>query len=112
MSGYDAWNSLSASGSRPSHSDGVAPMRTRPRRNVATSCTVRSALSVSIRMRWACGSSASPALVSSIAPRLRTNSGVPSEFSSTRICLDRLGCETPVSSAARVKCRVRATATK
>ena len=47
-----------------------------------------------------------------MAPRLRTNSGVPSEFSSTRICFDMLGWETPVSSAARVKCRVWATATK
>jgi hypothetical protein len=65
-----------------------------------------------MRMRCAWGRSASPALVSSICPRVRTKSGDPSEFSSTRICLDRVGWETPMMSAARVKCRVRATSAK
>ena len=63
-------------------------------------------------MRCAWGSSASPALVSSICPRVRTKSGEPSEFSSTRICFDNVGWETPTRSAAWVKCRVRATAAK
>ncbi|CAM5309221.1 hypothetical protein SMICM304S_03662 [Streptomyces microflavus] len=102
----------STSGSSPVQRLGVAPSRTRPLRNCTSSCTSWRAVSASARIRRASGSSASPASVRAILPRARLNSSAPSSVSSARICWESEGCETCTASAARVKCRVSATATK
>lgn len=112
MPGWRPWKARSTSGSRPVHRLGVAPSRTRPRRSWASSCTSIRAVSASARMRRASGSSASPASVSAMLPRARLNSSAPSSFSSALICWESEGCETWTCSAARVKWRVSATATK
>ena len=63
-------------------------------------------------MRLASGSRISPAGVRVMLPRALLNSGAPSSFSSVRICLDSDGCAMPRDSAACVKWRISATATK
>src|SRR5262249_58497058 len=63
-------------------------------------------------MRLAIGSSVSPAAVRVMLPRTRLNSGVPNSASRVRICLLNDDWAMWSDSAARVKCRVRATATK
>jgi hypothetical protein len=64
------------------------------------------------RTARAFGSNAAPAGVSSTVRRSRTNRGTRSCPSSARICLDSAGWLTNSASAAFVKCRCSATATK
>lgn len=100
------------SGSSPVHRLGVAPSRTRPLRSDTSSWTSCRAVSASARIRRASGSSASPASVRVMLPRARLNRSAPNSVSSARICWESEGCDTCTASAARVKCRASATATK
>src|SRR5262245_24759004 len=112
MPGYIAAKPASASGKSTVERLGVAPSLSRPRARPTSSCTSMRALSTSARIRRAHGSSASPAGVSVMLPRARLNRAVPSSRSSAWICLLSEGCATSATSAARVKWRVSATATK
>ena len=61
--------------------------------------------------RCACSTTRSPTGVTDTSPGPRSNSATPSSSSSFLIATDSVGCDTKHDSAARPKCRSRATAT-
>ena len=109
--GCARWNAASAAGSR-GVSIVVAATRTRPRVAPAWRSSAARACATSARIASARGSSSSPAGVSSAPRGVRRSSSTPSSASSRRTCCESADCVIHSSSAARVNCPWRATATK
>lgn len=83
-----------------------------PAQQPRTASTASFAARTPARVRSASTSRARPASVSRTLRVVRLNSGVRSSCSSARTEADRPDCDTATRSAARVKCRSSATATK
>ncbi len=96
-------------GSRYGAMVGMAPARNSP---PVPARTDRSASATAANTARACGSSCSPAAVSTTFRPSRSNSRASSSASSSRICWLNDGWVTPSRAAARVKLPASATATK
>ena len=90
----------------------VAATRTAPRTTPACSSIADRAPETSARIVSARASRSTPAGVSSTPRLVRRSSATPSSASSRRTCCESAGWVTYAASAARPKCRCRATATK
>ncbi len=110
--GYRSPKSRISRPSGPARIEPVSPISRVPVRPAPTARASAQASSTSPRMPRARARKAVPAGVRATLRLVRHRSGVPSSASRSRICWLSGGCDTPSRSAAAVKLRDSATATK